>query len=97
MVNDVECGEPNGDANGVAATQRFGANKPPLIPQSTPPFMGSQPSIAECWRWLKGLLYDFINLKKESYKLEKNIEKANNLNKELNLQIAKRNKEYNKE
>ena len=26
----------------------------------------SQPSLADCWRWLKGLLFDFINMKKQS-------------------------------
>ena len=37
------------------------------------PFLKEQPSIAECWRWLKGLLYDFINLKKASYQLESEV------------------------
>jgi len=25
--------------------------------------------LADCWRWIKGLLYDFINLKKVQSKL----------------------------
>ena len=25
----------------------------------------AQPSLADCWRWLKGLLYDFVKLQKE--------------------------------
>jgi hypothetical protein len=38
---------------------------------------------------LKGLLYDFINLKKASYKLEADVEKSETLNRQLNHQIAK--------
>jgi|VirMetMinimDraft_7_1064189.scaffolds.fasta_scaffold463135_1 hypothetical protein len=28
------------------------------------------PSLSDCWKWLKGLLYDFINLKKQNAYLE---------------------------
>ena len=53
------------------------------------PFQKDQPTIAECWRWIKGLLYDFINLKKTNVKLESAVEKSNLLKRELNLQISK--------
>ena len=29
------------------------------------------PPLSDCWRWIKGLLYDFIQLKKENHKLNK--------------------------
>jgi hypothetical protein len=29
----------------------------------------STPSVADCWRWLKGLLYDFIQIKNKNDKL----------------------------
>lgn len=32
--------------------------------------MTEYPSIAECWKWLKGLLYDFINMKKHNEDLK---------------------------
>lgn len=47
MVNDVECGDNSFE------NQKYGGNEKP--------FAKEVPSIAECWRWLKGLLYDFIN------------------------------------
>jgi hypothetical protein len=31
---------------------------------------GKTQSLAECWRWLKGLLIDFIELKKENKRIE---------------------------
>ena len=56
MVNDVECGDSQSNENQVYGTP------------TEKPFAKDIPSIAECWRWLKGLLYDFINLKKETLK-----------------------------
>lgn len=53
------------------------------------PFAKDIPSIAECWRWMKGLLYDFINLKKDSFKMQAQIEKTNQLNKQLKYQMQK--------
>jgi len=67
MVSDVECGAQ-------------GENSPEAGARAKQPFFKEQPSIAECWRWLKGLLYDFINLKKASYKLEADVEKSQTLN-----------------
>ena len=77
MVSDVECG---------AQAENW---DPEAGGRAKQPFLKEQPSIAECWRWLKGLLYDFINLKKASYKLEADVEKSQTLNRQLNLQIAK--------
>ena len=62
MVNDVECGDISEN------NQRNGSEKP---------FAKDIPSIAECWRWMKGLLYDFINLKKETFKTKGQLEKTN--------------------
>lgn len=36
---------------------------------------GKTHSIAECWKWQKGLLVDFISLKKENSKIESLLEK----------------------
>ena len=38
---------------------------------------GYYPSLADCWRWLKGLLFDFISLKKMQGKKDKLVAKAN--------------------
>lgn len=71
MVNDVECGDSQSNEN-----QLYGS-------ATEKPFAKDIPSIAECWRWLKGLLYDFINLKKESLKTQGNLEKTAQINKQL--------------
>ena len=49
MVRDIEAGEVprHSSLEGSTDRDRRMAN----------------PSLADCWRWLKGLLYDFINLK----------------------------------
>jgi hypothetical protein len=40
---------------------------------------GKTQSLAECWRWLKGLLIDFIELKKENKRIEQLLGKQNTL------------------
>ena len=47
------------------------------------------PSLADCWRWLKGLLYDFISLKRQCKKLEKSNEKADKLIDSLTLRLER--------
>lgn len=60
MVKDVECGDSSAqNESDKNITQKFGGSK-----------NSNYPSIADCWRWLKGLLHDFINLKKENVRLE---------------------------
>jgi len=76
MVNDVECEEEsfeNGDATVKSGNQYSIFKKKNL------------PSLADCWRWVKGLLYDFINLKKSQGKHDKAVEKANELINSLKL------------
>jgi hypothetical protein len=36
---------------------------------------GKTQSLAECWRWLKGLLIDFMELKKENKRIEELLDK----------------------
>ena len=40
---------------------------------------GKTQSLAECWRWLKGLLIDFIQLKKSNERTEELLDKQNTL------------------
>ena len=42
-------------------------------------FTSPIPSLADCWRWLKGLLYDFISLKRDNSKLEKDYGQSNKI------------------
>ena len=77
MVNDVECEDEtvdNRETPGVASGNHYSLFKKKALP-----------SLAECWRWLKGLLYDFINLKKGHGKHDKALDKANELIKSLKL------------
>jgi hypothetical protein len=61
MVRDVEKGEE--DINSEPGSKSIqGFSKEHI------------PSLADCWRWLKGLLYDFITLKRQCKKLEKSNE-----------------------
>ena len=46
---------------------------------------GKTHSIAECWKWQKGLLVDFISLKKENSKIESLLEKQNKLIKTMRV------------
>jgi hypothetical protein len=55
MVRDVEKGEDDITSTiGSKSIQGFSKEK------SAP-----TPSLADCWRWLKGLLFDFITLKRK--------------------------------
>lgn len=64
MVKDVECGETSRN-NKMNEYDKQNTQRLP----STKGFSGN-PCIADCWRWIKGLLYDFINLKKYNTKIE---------------------------
>ena len=46
-------------------------------------------SLSECWRWIKGLLYDFISLKKEAQdkKAKKALAKHANKSQHTNLNL----------
>ena len=67
MVRDVEKGgEEINSELGSKSIQGFSKEQKMVVP----------PSLADCWRWLKGLLYDFISLKRQCKKLEKGNEKA---------------------
>ena len=60
MVRDVEKGEEdNNSEKGSKSIQNFSKDQKSL----------PIPSLADCWRWLKGLLYDFISLKRQCKKL----------------------------
>jgi len=61
MVQDIEFSEKEAGR----FTERSSRRKPVT------------PSLAECWRWIKGLLYDFINLKKQQDKKDRLVAKAN--------------------
>lgn len=71
MVKDVECGDSNPNSK-LGEFDKLNTQRLP----STKEFTGN-PCIADCWRWIKGLLYDFINLKKYNTKLEKQYSKLN--------------------
>jgi hypothetical protein len=62
MVKDVEHGANSSslEEDGKAKTQQLRGSLNP----------SSSPSIADCWRWVKGLLHDFISLKKHTAKIE---------------------------
>ena len=45
------------------------------------------PSLAECWKWMKGLLFDFVSLKELSTRQETKIKKANQVIESLNVKI----------
>ena len=70
MVRDVEKGEE--DVNSEPGSKQING-------YSKEQKMGQPPSLADCWRWLKGLLYDFISLKRTCKKLEKSNENADKL------------------
>lgn len=54
MVRDVEKGDDEDQASQAISSSIQGFSKDKV----------AIPSLADCWRWLKGLLYDFISLKK---------------------------------
>ena len=73
MVADVECEEEPGSSNAGPAANS--GNQYNMLNYKKK----NLPSLADSWRWLKGLLYDFVSLKKENTKNLQNLGKANHL------------------
>ena len=69
MVKDVEMAhEQTLDNRSLSGYERAATN-----------YKAPTPSLAECWKWMKGLLYDFVNLKESATRLEIKLDKANEL------------------
>jgi hypothetical protein len=81
MVKDVEMAHEHTLDRSLSGYDRAATN-----------YKAPTPSLAECWKWMKGLLYDFVNLKESSSKLEFKLEKANKV---INSQKSKIDRLHN--